>query len=109
MKPKTRESVPLPAFGVRKKISPRKKSKLLIPIRNMKEKPNAGRIYPVENKEEKHSPKETKDFSNISISKLRDMIGDLSEQELKDIAAKDQRITARKLASDELIDRGSEK
>ena len=80
-------------------------------MRPAKEKPDADKVFikPSLAKEEKHSPKETKSFENVSINKLRDMVADLSDQELKDIVDNDSRVTAKRLASEELIDRKTER
>jgi len=56
----------------------------------------------LETKEEKHSPVETKvEHSTVSISKLRDLIDGLSKPELTALL-KDERVSARRLAEEEL-------
>jgi len=107
MRPLKRHSLPLAPFGVRKKMIPRK-SRPLVFVRDVKEKPDAGKIFfkkqekaVIETKEEKHAPKETKDFSGLSISKLKDAIKDFSLTDLADLL-KDERVSAVRLAKEEL-------
>lgn len=91
-------------FGAKKRIKHKRKGiKPLQIMRPAKEKPNAGKVYPAQTKEEKHSPQETKEI--IPISKLRELIGKLGIQQLKYIAENDDRVTARELAKKELIRR----
>jgi len=88
---------------------PRKKSKPVLFIRDAKEKPNAGKVYfkkkelktVIETKEEKHAPAETKDFSGLSISKLKGLVADFSLTDLADLL-KDARVSAVRLAQEEL-------
>ena len=55
-----------------------------------------------ETKEEKYAPAETKAY--ISVKKLASIIMTLSDEELQDLLG-DERITARKLAQDEIARR----
>jgi hypothetical protein len=87
---------------------PRKTSKPLVFIRDVKEKKNADKVFfkkvektVYETKEEKHNPAETKDFSNIPISKLKAAIGEYSVAELTELL-KDERVSAVRLAREEL-------
>jgi hypothetical protein len=65
---------------------------------------------PIETKEEKFAPKETKaepkDFTSISIPKLREMAASLSDDDLLDIVKADFRKGAVALAQEELQKRG---
>jgi hypothetical protein len=103
--------VPLAKFGVRKKLIPRKGKQLEF-IRAT-DKPNAGKIFikkkeektVYETKEEKHQPGTTKDFSDVSIPKLKNQITTLTKEELENIIRKDERKGAVNLAKEELAKR----
>lgn len=56
----------------------------------------------VETKEEKNIP-ETKDYSGVPISRLK--VDAISTEDLKVIEANDQRVTARRMAKEELAKR----
>jgi hypothetical protein len=108
MKPLKRNAVPLPKFGIRKKMIPRKFSKPLEFIRDTKEKPDAGKIFirkqektVYETKEEKHQPEETKSFIDVPISKLKTMNGGFTKA-ARDVLLKDERVSAVRLAQEEL-------
>ena len=71
----------------------------------------------IETKEEKFAPAETKvmsstdinkvqDYSDVSVRELSGMIGDLSEDDLLNIVKNDIRVTARKIAEEEIGKRG---
>ena len=62
----------------------------------------------IETKEEKFTEKtiETKDFSAISITKLKDAVKDYTLEDLADLL-KDKRISAIKLAQEEIKKRGN--
>jgi hypothetical protein len=98
MRPLPRKGVPLPPFGVRKKLLPRKDSKPLELLRPAEVKPDAEKIFI---KEEKKIY-ETKEEKYVPISKLRDLVVKLSNEQLKAIIATDERSTAKELANKEL-------
>jgi hypothetical protein len=56
----------------------------------------------IETKEEKHAPSETKDFTDISLSKLAGKVKELSDDDLLDIVKADYRKGAVALAQEEL-------
>lgn len=101
----------MPKFGVRKKMIPRK-GKMLEFIKAT-DKPNAGKIFIkkkedktiYETKEEKHQPATTKDFSGLSIPKLKDQISTFTKEELENLINKDERKGAVILAKEELAKR----
>jgi len=61
---------------------------------------------PIETKEEKFAPSETKDFTDISLSKLAGKVKELSDDDLLDIVKADYRKGAVALAQEELSRRG---
>ena len=57
---------------------------------------------PIETKEEKFAPSETKDFTDISLSKLAGKVKELSDDDLLNIVKTDYRKGAVALAQEEL-------
>lgn len=90
---------------------PRKCTPLIF-IRDIKERPDLGKVIlkeykgGVETKEEKFAPAETKDYSLLSVRALSEEVGNMSEEDLKELQ-RDVRVSARKLATDELKRRGN--
>jgi len=104
--------VSLPKYGVRRrKMIPRKNSRPLVFVRDVRDVPNAGKLIRKENKtvfetkEEKFTP-ETKNFEDIPIKELTEKIGGFSDKDLK-ILLKDYRKGAKRLAEEEIAKRES--